>query len=341
LGRVPIQTYITAYDDRLVRGAVLRELERQGQAFYVYNEVRTIDRAAERVKRIVPEARVAFAHGQMPAAELEKVMMGFLKKKYDVLVSTTIIESGLDIPSANTIIIENAGEFGLSQLYQLRGRVGRSRLQAYAYLTFPKKKIMTEDARRRLDAIEECDELSMGYSIAMKDLEIRGAGSILGREQHGQISKVGFELYCNLLREEIGRIKGGAGGAGEGAGGKEEGRDVKLDINVNAYLPDHYIADSFLKLNVYRDMMGAEDTPDVAKIRKDLADRFGPVPKETEELLKVVELRVLARKLGISRFEELSGHVIIYYPDDKRKDLVLAKDRDKLAQIRDFILQAK
>ncbi|MEI7903972.1 MAG: transcription-repair coupling factor [Candidatus Firestonebacteria bacterium] len=333
-GRVPIQTYIMAYNDKILRAAIMRELSRQGQVYYVFNEVRTIDRVAEKVKRLVPEARVAFAHGQMPSARLEKIMMDFYQRKYDVLVSTTIVESGLDLPSANTIIIENADEFGLSQLYQLRGRVGRRSLQAYAYLTYPPKKILAGDSRRRLDAIEECDELSMGFSIAMKDLEIRGAGSILGKHQHGQIARIGFELYCRLLRDEIGRMKGEPQT-------DEKQADIKLDLGVNAYLPDFYVTDSFLKLNIYRDLMNSVTPEEIEAVRKDLLDRFGPVPKEAEELLKAVDLRLLAKKLEVTSIERIGNNMIVRFRERKAIKIELNDAKDIIGKVKTVLTNEK
>ncbi len=335
-GRIPIQTFITGYNDKVVRAAVMRELDRDGQAYFVHNAVRTIDACTERLRRLIPEARIGYAHGQMKPDELEHIMMDFYRKNVDVLVCSTIIESGLDITSANTMIIERADEFGLSQLYQLRGRVGRGKQQAYAYLTYPPRKAVTGDARRRLDAIEECDELSMGFSIAMKDLEIRGAGSILGKEQHGQIARIGFELYCALLKEEIDGLKV--------KGGREipeEKKEVRIDIGVEAYLPDHYVQSSFQKIGLYREMMAAEKPDDVDKIRASLLDRFGPVPKEARELLRIVELRVAARPLGIVNIEEAGRNIVLTRADGKKQSMYLAKGRDKIDQLKSYLTALK
>ncbi len=336
-GRIPIQTFITGYNDKVVRAAVIRELGRNGQAYFVHNAVRTIDACTERLRRLVPEARIGYAHGQMKPDELEHVMMDFYRRNIDVLVCSTIIESGLDIASANTMIIERADEFGLSQLYQLRGRVGRGKQQAYAYLTYPPRKAVTGDARRRLDAIEECDELSMGFSIAMKDLEIRGAGSILGKEQHGQIARIGFELYCSLLKEEIDNLKI----RGDRREIPEEKKEVRIDIGVEAYLPDHYIQSSFQKIGLYREMMSAETPEEVAKIEASLLDRFGPVPKEARELLRIVELRVAARPLGIVNIEETGRDIVLTRSDGKKQGMYLAKGRDKIDQLKSYLTALK
>lgn len=295
-GRMPIQTYIIEHNDKIVKGAILKELKRGGEVYYVYNKVKTINHAANRLARLVPEAKIAVAHGQLPGPQLEKIMMDFYKKKYNVLLCSTIIEAGLDNPSANTIIIENADDLGLSQLYQLRGRVGRSRVQAYAYFTYPAKRSLSETAMKRLNAIEECDELSMGYSIAMKDLEIRGAGNILGREQHGQIGRIGLDLYMKLLKEAVNIAKGLKETPVE--------ENIQIDIQTNAYLPDYYIKDSFLKINIYKDMMAAESFAETEKIKEELLDRFGRLPQEVENLLKVVCLRICAKAASITGIRE-------------------------------------
>lgn len=329
-GRIPIETYITSYDDRLIKGAILKELARGGQIYYVYNKVKTIDKIAEKIKKLIPQAKVEIAHGQMPSCHLEKVMMDFYKGNYNCLVCTTIIESGLDVPTANTIIIEDADELGLSQLYQLRGRVGRSKLQAYAYLTYPKNKILTEVSRKRLDAIEECNELSMGFNIAMKDLEIRGAGNILGKEQHGQIAKVGFELYCNLLRESILEIKSAEKPA------EKEIQETEINVRVNAFIPDMYIPDSFLKLNVYKDMMAVSNYEDIEKIRVELKDRFGVIPSEVENLFKVLEIKILARELNVQSISENNSKINIKFRDGKEKNLPLEINTDKLKVLKEY-----
>ncbi|OGF50644.1 MAG: transcription-repair coupling factor [Candidatus Firestonebacteria bacterium RIFOXYA2_FULL_40_8] len=300
-GRMPIQTYIIEYNEKLIKGAVLKELKRGGEVYYVYNQVKTIKRAAAKLEKLIPEAKIAVAHGQLPGPELEKIMRDFYKKKYNVLVCSTIIEAGLDNPSANTIIVENSEDLGLSQLYQLRGRVGRSRAQAYAYFTYPVKRALSETAMKRLNAIEECDELSMGYSIAMKDLEIRGAGNILGREQHGQIGRVGLELYMKLLKEAVNSAKGL----------KEESveENIQIDIKINAYLPDYYVNDGFLKINIYKDLMGAGTFEETEKLKGELLDRFGRLPSETENLLKIVKIRITAKKLGITYIKKEGNNI--------------------------------
>ncbi len=301
-GRRAIQTYIIEHNEKIIRGAINKELARGGEVYYVYNKVKTIQRAADKLRKLVPEARIAVAHGQLPGPVLEKIMLDFYNKKYNVLLCSTIIEAGLDNPSANTIIIEDADDLGLSQLYQLRGRVGRSRVQAFAYLTYPKSRALTDTAMKRLTAIEECDELSMGFSIAMKDLEIRGAGNILGKEQHGQIGKVGLELYMKLLKEAVNSAKG--------IRETEPEEKVEIDLKINACLPEPYVNDGFLKINIYKDMMAAENLSAVDRIKAELLDRFGALPFEAENLLKIVKIRITAKKAGIVSIREEEDRVV-------------------------------
>ena len=230
--RLPVQTYVVEYNDALIRDAIMREVHRGGQIYFVYNRVRSMERMAERLRKLVPEAKIRMAHGQMSESVLEQVMLDFYDKKFDVLICSTIIESGLDIPNANTVIVYDADYYGLSQLYQLRGRVGRSNRLAYAYLTYRKDKILSEVAEKRLRAIKEFTEFGAGFKIAMRDLEIRGAGNILGPQQHGHMAAVGYELYCKLLDEAVKKLKGEE---------TKETVDVTIDIKVNAYIDNDYI----------------------------------------------------------------------------------------------------
>ncbi|MFH1824143.1 MAG: transcription-repair coupling factor [Candidatus Firestonebacteria bacterium] len=320
-GRSPIQTYILEYNEKIIKGAILKEIERGGQIYYVYNKVETIEKAFNKIKELIPDIKVAIAHGQMPGSKLEKVMLDFYKKKYNCLVCSTIIESGLDNPDTNTIIIENADEFGLSQLYQLRGRVGRSKLQAYAYLMYPSKKVLTEVARRRLDVIEECDELSLGFKIAIKDLELRGAGNILGKEQHGDVVRVGFELYLNLLREAVLKIKGVP------CEPEEIKEDVEINIKVDAFISETYIPDSFQRINIYKDMMATKNNEDLHGIKEELLDRFGRIPVEIENLFLILEIKFLARKYNVKVVFEDKEKIYIKYKDGKA--VLLTKDIKK------------
>ncbi|MGE5576170.1 MAG: transcription-repair coupling factor [Syntrophothermus sp.] len=289
--RFPIRTYVLEYNDELIREAILRELGRDGQVYFVYNRVQTIDKMADYLQQLVPEARIAVGHGQMEESRLEQVMMDFLRGEYDILLSTTIIESGLDIPNVNTLIVYDADKMGLAQLYQLRGRVGRSNRVAYAYFTYRKDKILTEEAEKRLQAIKEFTELGSGFKIAMRDLEIRGAGNILGPEQHGFIASVGFDLYCRLLEQSIKELKGEAA---------PEPPEPVLDLNIDAYLPDEYIPDGKQKVEMYKKIIAVSSEPDLQDVQDELVDRFGEMPEPVANLLRVAWIKVLARQLAVA-----------------------------------------
>jgi transcription-repair coupling factor (superfamily II helicase) len=289
--RLPIQTRIAEDDDGLVRDAIAREIDRGGQVFYVHNRVETIETAAERVRRLVPAARVAIGHGQMPEGMLERVMLDFSEGRFDVLVCTTIIESGLDIPNANTIIIVRADTFGLAQLYQLRGRVGRSDRRAHAYLLHRRGMPLSPIARKRLHAIFSASDLGAGYQIALSDLEIRGAGNILGAEQHGFMAAVGFEMYTRLLAEAVDTLRGRRH--------LPEPAPVRLDLPGSAYLPDDYIEDSGAKLEAYRRFAQVRSAADADKLRADLRDRYGPIPPPVEGLFTAVRVRLAAEAAGV------------------------------------------
>jgi len=289
--RLPIQTRIAEDDDGLVRDAISREIDRGGQVFYVHNRVETIEAAAERVRRLVPEARVAIGHGQMAEGMLERVMLDFSDGRFDVLVCTTIIESGLDIPNANTIIIVRADTFGLAQLYQLRGRVGRSDRRAHAYLLHRRGMPMTPIARKRLHAIFSASDLGAGYQIALSDLEIRGAGNILGGEQHGFMAAVGFEMYTRLLAEAVDMLRGRRP--------TPEPAAVRVDLPGSAYLPDDYIQDSGAKLEAYRRFARLRSQADADALRADLRDRYGPIPSPVEGLFTAVRVRMAAEAAGV------------------------------------------
>jgi transcription-repair coupling factor (superfamily II helicase) len=289
--RLPIQTRIAEDDDGLVRDAINRELDRGGQVFYVHNRVETIEAAAERVRRLAPGARVAIGHGQMAEGLLERVMLDFSEGRFDVLVSTTIIESGLDIPNANTIIIVRADTFGLAQLYQLRGRVGRSDRRAHAYLLHRRGMPLSPVARKRLHAIFSASDLGAGYQIALSDLEIRGAGNILGAEQHGFMAAVGFEMYTRLLAEAVDMLRGRRP--------PPEPSPVRLDLPGSAYLPDEYIADSGAKLEAYRHFASIRSEADAEALRSQLRDRYGPIPPPVEGLFTAVGVRLAAEAAGV------------------------------------------
>jgi transcription-repair coupling factor (superfamily II helicase) len=288
--RLPVHTEIVEQDDELFADAILREVDRGGQVFYVHNRVETIHHAALKVQQLVPQVRLAVAHGQMPERELERVMLDFLERKTDVLVSTMIIESGLDIPSVNTLILDRADALGLAQLYQLRGRVGRSAHRAFAYLMVPARRILTEEAEKRLRVIEELDELGVGFRIALKDLEIRGAGNLLGPEQHGFIVGLGFDLYLKLLEEAVAEIKGAA---------EERPPEPRLLTDWSAYLPDDYVPDEHEKLDLYRRLADARDPERVDDLTLELMDRFGQLPPAAVALVELRRLRLLGRDAGV------------------------------------------
>ncbi|CAN5197856.1 transcription-repair coupling factor [soil metagenome] len=303
--RHPVLTYVGSYDEKQIAAAVRRELLREGQVFYIHNRVESIERAAARLRQMVPEARVAVGHGQMGEDSLEKVMIGFWEREYDVLVATTIVESGLDISNANTLIVERADHFGLSQLHQIRGRVGRGRERAYAYFTYPPERPMTETAHDRLATIAQNTDLGAGMAVAMKDLEIRGAGNLLGGEQSGHIASVGFDLYVRLVGEAVADFKG------EGAA--EEAHDVRVDLPVDAHLPHGYIPGERLRLEAYRKVASIGSVDDAEAVRAELDDRYGTLPQPVANLLEVARFRAHARGHGISEVS-LQGRSIRISP---------------------------
>ncbi len=302
--RQPIRTAIRGEDHELIRDAIRRELERGGQVYVVHNRVDTIERAAQRIRRLVPEARVAVAHGQMPEARLEQVMLDFLGGRTDVLVCTTIVEIGLDIPRVNTILIEEAHLLGLAQLYQLRGRVGRSDRQAYAYLLYPRNARLTPEAEQRLVAMREFVELGSGLRLAMRDLEIRGAGDLLGAEQHGHLAAVGFDLYVRLLEEAIREVRGEL---------VEEAPEITIDLDADAYLPDQYVESPGQRIAVYRRLAATQTLDEVRTVVEELRDRYGPLPEPAQNLAEVVRLRVLARRAGVMTISRERGGVVLRF----------------------------
>ena len=286
--RVPIQTYVMEYNDEMVREAINRELSRNGQVYYVYNRVNNIDEVANHVAALVPDANVAFAHGQMSERQLEKIMLDFVNGEIDVLVSTTIIETGLDIPNANTMIIHDADRLGLSQLYQIRGRIGRSSRTSFAFLMYKRDKLLREEAEKRLQAIREFTELGSGIKIAMRDLELRGAGNILGAEQHGHMEAVGYDLYCKMLNEAVLALKGQEN--------EEEKFETVVDCDIDAFIPDGYIKNEYLKLDVYKRISTIENDDEYMDMQDELMDRFGDIPKSVDNLLRVAELKAMAHR---------------------------------------------
>ena len=289
-GRRPVRTYVGEFDEELARTAIARELARGGQAFFLHNRVETIDETAERVRAIAPDARVVVAHGQMEERKLEKVMLDFLRGEADVLVCTTIVESGLDIATANTLIVDRADDLGLAQLYQIRGRVGRSRERAYAYLFYPAAAALSEGAAARLSTLSDYTELGSGFKIAMRDLEIRGAGNLLGDEQSGHVAAVGFELYVAMLDEAVAALDGSAA--------DEAPEPVRLDIPVDAYVPSEYVPYEAAKIDVHRRIAGAREVADLVLLREELDDRFGPVPPPLEALIRLQDARIKLGRAG-------------------------------------------
>lgn len=290
--RMPIQTYVMEYNDEMVREAINRELSRGGQVYYVYNRVKDIDDVAGRVQQLVPNASVVFAHGQMREHQLEKIMFDFINGDIDVLVSTTIIETGLDISNANTMIIHDADRMGLSQLYQLRGRVGRSNRTSYAFLMYKRDKLLKEEAEKRLQAIREFTELGSGIKIAMRDLEIRGAGNVLGSEQHGHMEAVGYDLYCKLLNQAVQALRGKRP--------EEENFETVVDCDIDAYIPANYIKNEYQKLDIYKRISGIENEEEYMDMQDELMDRFGDIPKSVDNLLRVAVLKALAHQVYVT-----------------------------------------
>jgi transcription-repair coupling factor (superfamily II helicase) len=301
-GRRPVKTYVGEYDEQLVKQALLREKARGGQAFFLHNRVETIDETAERLRALCPGMSFEVAHGQMEEKELESRMLSFLRGDADVLVCTSIIESGIDIPQANTLVVERSDTFGLSQLYQIRGRVGRSRERAYAYLLYPAYGVLTEEALKRLAALSDYTELGAGFKVAMRDLEIRGAGNLLGDEQSGHVAALGFELYMQMLDEAVAQL-----------GGEEldEREPVRLDVNVDAYVPADYVPYEQAKIDVHRRIAGAQEVADLALLRDELEDRFGPVPGPLENLLALQQARIKLGQAGAQAVTFRAGRLAV------------------------------
>ena len=298
--RMPIQTYVMEYNDEMVREAIERELSRGGQVYYVYNRVNDIADVAGHLQQLLPEANISFAHGQMRERELEDIMYDFINGDIDVLVSTTIIETGLDIPNANTMIIQDADRFGLSQLYQLRGRVGRSNRMAYAFLLYRRDKLLKEVAEKRLSAIREFTDLGSGIKIAMRDLEIRGAGNLLGEAQSGHMEAVGYDMYCKMLNEAVLKLKGE---------GEEESFTTTIDLNIDAYIPDSYIKNEYQKLDIYKRIAAISNEEEMDDMMEELIDRFGDIPKKVQQLLHIAALKGLAHSAYVTAVEQKGADI--------------------------------
>jgi transcription-repair coupling factor (superfamily II helicase) len=307
--RLAVETRVARFDPELIRHAVLRELNRGGQIFFVHNRVEDIENLATRLRQIVPEARLAVGHGQMHEDDLEQVMLRFIDRGYDMLLATTIIESGLDIPNANTIFIDEADRYGLADLHQLRGRVGRYKHRAYCCLLIDPNKSLTPSAAKRLRAIEEFSDMGAGFAIAMRDLEIRGAGNILGSEQSGHIATIGYELYCDLLEQAVRRLKRLA---------PRTSIEVDVDLPGQGYIPRSYVPDMRLKIDLYRRLARASNYSELEDLGAELVDRFGPPPPLVKHLLTMAEIRIAAHRWGIVSIHIEAPYVVFQYASAQR-----------------------
>jgi transcription-repair coupling factor (superfamily II helicase) len=316
--RHPVLTFVGPYDQGTVANAIRREMLREGQTFLVHNRVDSIDRVAYQVRQAVPEARVAVAHGQMHEDQLERIMLEFWDKQYDVLVCTTIIESGIDIPNANTLIVDRADTLGLAQLYQLRGRVGRSRERAYAYLFYPPERSITETSHQRLATVATHQDLGSGMAIAMKDLEIRGAGNLLGADQSGHVALVGYDMYMQLLAEAVAELRGRP---------IEQPKELKLEVPVDAHLPAAYVPRERLRLEAYRRLGGAKVVEEVEALAAELADRYGPPPPPVRNLLRLAGVRAQATAVGLTEVVCFGGRARLFPVDDLPESKQVRLDR--------------
>ncbi|KPK99701.1 MAG: hypothetical protein AMJ91_06760 [candidate division Zixibacteria bacterium SM23_73_3] len=307
--RLPIHTEIVKFDKKLIADAILREVDRGGQVYFVHNRVQTIEAVYRFLQDLIPQIRVAIAHGQMEENLLEKVMLDFLDHRYDLLLVTSIIESGIDIPSVNTIIIDRADRFGLAQLYQLRGRVGRSNVRAYAYLLIPQVKLLSQTARKRLKALEQFTQLGSGFHLALRDLEIRGAGNLLGAQQHGFIEEVGFDLYCRLLDEAVKELKGEK---------IERLPEVKIQFDLDIYIPQSYISDSQQRVEIYKKLSEAKSVEEIKAVESEMIDRFGNPPQEVKDLLNFTCVKIIAAHLGIFRVSLKKDVLLLQFSEDKK-----------------------
>lgn len=307
--RYPVQTYVLEYNDQLIRDAILREINRGGQVYFVYNRVENIQEIASYISTLVPEGKVAIAHGQMNEKELENVMVQFMKGESNILIATTIIETGMDIPNVNTMVIFDSDKMGLSQLYQLRGRVGRTNRLAYCYLTYKKDKVITEIAEKRLKAIKDFTELGSGFKIALKDLEIRGAGNMMGSAQHGHMAAVGYDLYCRMLQDTIKLVKGEI---------DKEPVETLVELKVDAYISSKYINDEVQKIEVYKKIAAIESFDDMLDIQEELIDRFSDIPESVNNLIKIAYIRAIGKALGVEKINETKEEIIILFESKDR-----------------------
>ncbi|MGE3775964.1 MAG: transcription-repair coupling factor, partial [Pirellulaceae bacterium] len=324
--RVPVETRLSRFNPELIRHAVLRELSRGGQIFFVHNRVEDIEVVARKLRQCVPEARIDIAHGQMPEDQLERVMVDFVSHRFDLLLATTIVESGLDIPNANTIFIDEADRYGLADLHQLRGRVGRYKHRAYCYLLIDPHKHLTPNAAKRLRAIEEYSEMGAGFALAMRDLEIRGTGNLLGVQQSGHIAAVGYEFYCQLLENAVRQLKQLP---------RKLAIDVDIDLPGEAFIPDEYVPDLRMKIDLYRRVRRVEHARDLGELRQEFVDRFGPIPDPVDRLLQLVELRLDATIWQISAIHIEDRDLVFDYTDRRRVEQLSKRTQGRLKVVDD------
>jgi transcription-repair coupling factor (superfamily II helicase) len=322
--RYPIESQVVGFNEEVIRDAVSYEIQRNGQVFFIHNRIENIKEVAGMIQRLVPHARVGVGHGQMEGKKLEELMLSFMEGHFDVLVATTIIESGLDVPNANTIFINNANNFGLSDLHQMRGRVGRSNKKAFCYFITPPYSAMTEDARKRIQALEQFSELGSGFNIAMKDLEIRGAGDLLGGEQSGFINEIGFETYQKIMNEAIDELKENEFkdlyDEVDGDTEKEYVKDLQIDTDFELLFPDEYVNSVTERLNLYNELGAIKDETELVAFEKKLIDRFGPLPKQAQALLTSMRIKWLATKMGIEKLVLKQGKMVGYFVSDQQSE---------------------
>jgi transcription-repair coupling factor (superfamily II helicase) len=335
--RKSIITYISEFDDAVIADAIRKELGRQGQIFFVHNNIKSIDKIADKLRLLVPEVRLEVAHGRMDEDQLEAAMFRFMNKEIDLLVCTTIIESGLDIASANTIIVNRADRFGLAQMYQLRGRVGRSEEQAYAYLLIPHESLLTKDARKRLKVLMEHSDLGSGFQIAMSDLKIRGGGTILGASQSGHIAAVGYDMFLKLMESSIAELKGEA---------SVEPLEPEINVSFSAFLAERYIPDIDQRMSAYRRLAKMTKLQQIADFKSELIDRFGPLPDEAANLLLKIVLKVMAKKAGVARLDMTNQKIVLHFSESHQRnpgamvDMIMdAPKRFELSP--DYVLKAQ
>jgi transcription-repair coupling factor (superfamily II helicase) len=331
---LPVETIVAQYDERIIRDAIQRELNRGGQVFFLHNRVYSIEQTALRIQRLVPECTYAIGHGQMPARELKRVMDAFISGDVDVLVSTTIVESGIDIPSAGTIVIDHADEFGLAELHQLRGRVGRGTVKAHCYLLVEKWKPLRDEAKERLKALEELTRLGAGFQISMKDLEIRGAGNLLGPEQSGHIAAVGYDMYCRLLHQTTDKLRAGGEIDIDGVVTSQEVQGAELELGLRAFLSDAWIPDSRTRVEVLRSLSAIHDDAEMQRALDGLRDRFGRVPEEAKNLAHVFRLKSRLEEIGVRRLLWRQDVYVLEYADRVALESALDLSRVEVRAIR-------